>query len=355
MKTVLKKYEILRSKFVLEADEDNCVCGKEKSLPFYSDIVNLVRIAKAKGIEKLSSATSIYECLYKDTGVKRVNKKRPLTYEVLKEDIVKFVGNKKVIYGFDVDLPWYSRLNRFLSENNDSNLKTSKEFYKKIEEDTNLKRVYPNKDNSYQKVKNQIIEFVGENKTIEGKESELPWYSNFNRLIDKYGKEDNDFSSFDNLYEKIYKDTGIKRIKYWGTSCEQDYEDLKEEVLKYLNGKKVITGLQSELPFENKIHCLVIKAKSNNNTRFSSYEKVYQALYEDEGIVRVKMRQPLTLERLRREIEEEKSNGFKNGNRWKKSIKNYALKEGLSFEQVMHQLGYTDYRASQKEDYTKNL
>ena len=32
------------------------------------------------------------------------------------------------------------------------------------------------------------------------------------------------------------------------------------------------------------------------------------------------MRQPLTLERLRREIEEEKSNGFKNGNRWKQVL-----------------------------------
>ena len=255
-----------------------------------------------------------------------------------------------MIRGKGKDFPWHGRLNSFLDTGRDVRFTNIADFYNFLYIDTGIETEYMKNKITYQNLKNIILEYVKDKKEIIGNEYQLPWHRKLNALVDK---KENGINSFDDFYNKLFEDTGIKRIKKH-KSCDEMYKEIEEEVIKYVDGKKFIKGIQEQLPFHKLMFNLTLKAKKEKNEKYINNQEIYKRIYENTGIVRIKMKRALTLERLAMDIQEAVDNGFPD-NKWKRDVVNYAQWHGLTLEEVMHQLGYTDFKSRKPYDFKKKL
>lgn len=136
-------------------------------------------------------------------------------------------------------------------------------------------------------------------------------------------------------------------------SILEAYKKLKDEIILCADENWEIHGKEHELPFHNRMDNLIRKVKKIESLDedfkcFLSSDSIYKKIEEETGIRRIKLSNPLTLDRLKEQVEEAKRSSFTNGNKWKFDIKNYARAHNITFEEVMHELGYTDYKSPNK-------
>lgn len=131
------------------------------------------------------------------------------------------------------------------------------------------------------------------------------------------------------------------------------WEKLKAEILKCVDKEGMIHGKEHDLPYRDRMSNFIRKVKATEGLGpefacFLSSDAIYKKLEEENGVVRVKLQNALTLDRLKKEVEEARASGFTTGDKWRYDVKNYATAYGMSFEEVMHELGYGDYKSPVK-------
>ena len=136
-------------------------------------------------------------------------------------------------------------------------------------------------------------------------------------------------------------------------SVLESWEKLKSEIIACVDENGEIHGKEHDLPYRDRMSNFIRKVKGMGPlgpefTCFLSSDSIYEKLKLENNVVRVKKQNPLTLDRLKEEVEEAKASGFTNGDKWRYDVKNYAFSHGMSFEDVMHELGYKDYKSPVK-------
>ena len=124
------------------------------------------------------------------------------------------------------------------------------------------------------------------------------------------------------------------------------YERLKKVIVSYANENNLIEGKEHELPFHYTMDNLIRIAKKKNVSEeykwLTSSDGIYARIEQETGVKRVKKKKALTLDRIKEEIENHQID------KSKIDIKNYAQTNGITVEEVMHQLGYKNYKSPER-------
>lgn len=131
------------------------------------------------------------------------------------------------------------------------------------------------------------------------------------------------------------------------------WNKLEKEIIEFAGKGKVVSGKDHDLPFRDRMYNFIRKVKGMSNlpdeyTWMTTAEGIYSYLERTHQIKREKKIQPLTLDRLKIEVEKAKASGFTTGDKWRYDVKNYAAGHDMTFEEVMHALGYVDYKSPNK-------
>ena len=131
------------------------------------------------------------------------------------------------------------------------------------------------------------------------------------------------------------------------------WEKLEKEILDFAGEDKVVKGKDHDLPYRDRMYNLIRKVRGletlpEQYSWMTSSEGMYEYMEKVHQVRREKKINPLTIDRLKAEFEEARASGFTNGDKWKYDAKNYAAYHNISLEEVMHQLGYVEYKSPTK-------